>query len=78
VPWFEYAITRAGGELVQGRNLSFVRKREEGVKKRFEEIMRQAPYLLEQACGEHPSETENALPNCSWEKMMKAYILTFP
>jgi hypothetical protein len=73
VPWFEYAITRAGGELVQGRNFSYARKREEGVTKRFEEIMKQVPILLEQACGD-----ENDLSKCSWEKRMKAYILTFP
>lgn len=80
VPWFEYAIARAGGELVQGRNLSYVyaRRREEGVKKRFEEIMKQAPILLEQACGGHPSDDEDALPKCSWEKLMKQYILNFP
>jgi hypothetical protein len=80
VPWFEYAIARAGGDLAQGRNLSYAyaRRREEGVKKRFEEIMKQVPILLEQACGGHPSEDENALPKCSWEKLMKAYILDFP
>ena len=78
VPWFEYAIMRAGGELTQGNNSSYAQKREEGVKKRFEGIMRQAPDLLEQACGRYPSKDENALPNCSWENTMKAYILTFP
>ncbi|KAN0116169.1 DNA-directed RNA polymerase III subunit Rpc31 domain containing protein [Russula decolorans] len=80
VPWFEYAIARAGGELAQGRNISYVyaRRREEGVKKRFEEIMKQVPSLLEQACGGHPSEDENALPKCSWENLMKQYILNFP
>ncbi|KAF8496487.1 hypothetical protein F5888DRAFT_390594 [Russula emetica] len=79
VPWFEYAIARAGGELAQGRNLSYVyARREDGVKKRFEEIMKQAPILLEQACGGHPLESENALPKCSWEKLMKQYILNFP
>jgi hypothetical protein len=82
VPWFEYAIARAGGELPQGRNLSYVYARrpeaEVGVKKRFEEIMKQVPILLEQACGGHPSKDENALPNCSWEKLMKQHILNFP
>lgn len=76
VPWFEYAIARAGEELAQGRNLS--RRREEGVKRRFEEIMKQAPILLEQGCGGRASQGENALPKCSWEKSMKQYILTFP
>ncbi len=80
VPWFEYAVARAGGELAQGRNLSYVyaRRPEEGVKKRFEEIMKQVPILLEQACGGHPSKDENALPKCSWEGLMKQYILNFP
>jgi len=80
VPWFEYAIARAGGELAPGKNLSYVyaRRREEGVKKRFEDIMKQVPILLEQACGGHPSEDENALPKCSWENLMKQYILNFP
>ncbi len=80
VPWFEYAIIRAGGELAQGRNFSYVhaQKREGGVKKRFGEIMRQVPILLEEACGGQPSEGEDALPKCSWEKLMKQYILTFP
>jgi hypothetical protein len=40
--------------------------------------MRQAANLLEQACGGQPSEDEAALPKCSWEKTMKAYILSFP
>ena len=80
VPWFEYAMARAGGESAQGRNLSYVyaRGREDGVKKRFKEIMKQVPSLLEQACGGPPSEYENALPKCSWEKLMKQYILGFP
>ena len=78
VPWFEYAIARAGGELAQDRTSSYARKREEDVKKRFGEIMSKAPDLLEEACGGYPSEDEKALPNCSWENMMKAYILTFP
>ena len=64
----------------KGRNLSYVhsRRREEGVKKRFEEIMKQVPILLEEACGGHPSEDEKALPKCSWEALMKQYILKFP
>jgi len=81
VPWFEYAmITRAGEELAGGRNLSYVyaRRWEESVKTQLKEIMKQAPILLEQACGGHPSEGENALALCSWEKLMKQYILTFP
>jgi hypothetical protein len=84
VLWFEYAIARAGGELwpTQGRNFSYAsvyaRKRDEGAKKRFEEIMKQVPILLEAACGGHASEDESALPKCSWENLMKHYILTFP
>ena len=56
----------------------YARKREEDVKKRLGEIMSQAPDLLEEECGGYPSEDENALPKCSWESMMKAYILTYP
>ena len=84
VPWFEYAVTGAGGELArsvaQERNLSYAyaRKRTEDVKKRFEKTMRQVPILLEEACGGRVSEDENALPKCSWESSMKSYILTFP
>ena len=82
VPWFEYAVTGAGGELAHGvareRNLSHARKREESVEKGFERIMRQVPILLEEACGGHASEDGNALPMCSWEDGMKSYILTFP
>jgi hypothetical protein len=75
VPWFEYAITRGRGKLAQGL---YARKREEDVKKRLGEIMSQAPDLLEEECGGYPSEDENALPKCSWESMMKTYILTYP
>lgn len=80
VPWFEYAIARSGEGLAPGGNFSYVyaQRREEGVKKRLKEIMKQAPILLEQACGGHSSGGENALPKCSWEKLMKQYILTFP
>jgi hypothetical protein len=78
VPWFEYAVAREGGGLSEGRDFSYTRRQEEGVKKRLEEIMRQGANLLEQACGGHPSEDEAALPKCSWEKSMKAYILSFP
>jgi hypothetical protein len=84
VPWFEYAVTGAGGELArslaqaQGRNLSYPRKREESAKKGFERIMRRLPVLLEEACGGRASEDGDALPECSWEGSMKRYILTFP
>jgi len=86
VPWFEYVVTGGGGELarglVQGRNFSHARTREtkseESVKKQLKNIMRQASSLLETACGGPASEDEKALPNCSWEEAMKAYILTFP
>ncbi|KAI0296473.1 hypothetical protein BC826DRAFT_908451 [Russula brevipes] len=64
--------------MTQGRYSSYVRKRQQTVKKRFEAIMRQTAGLLEKACGGHPSEDEDALPKCSWEEDMKTYILTFP
>jgi len=83
VPWFEYAVTGAGGELArsaaQGRNLSYARKRnDESVKKGFEKIMKQTTDLFEEACGGRASEDGKALPKCSWEGSMKSYILTFP
>jgi hypothetical protein len=71
-----------GGELVHGvpsrKNFQYVRKREEDVGKAFKEIMRQVPDLLEQVCGGKPTEDGSALPDCSWEAAMKAFILTFP
>jgi hypothetical protein len=82
VPWFEYAVIGAGGELARSleldKNHSYVRRREENVKKEFERIVRQVPILLEEACGGRASEDENALPKCSWEDRMKSYTLTFP
>lgn len=71
-----------GGELAHGvpsrKNFQYMRKREEDVRKGFEEIMRQVPVLLEKACGGKPTEDASALPDCSWEEAMKAFILTFP
>ena len=83
VPWFEYAVTGAGGELArsaaQGRNLSYAQKRDdESVKKGFEKIMKQTTVLIEEACGGRASEEGKALLKCSWEGSMKSYILTFP
>jgi len=86
VPWFEYVITGAGGELArglaQGRNFSHTwtreMKDEVSVKRQLRKIMGQVSGLLEKACGGHAFEDENALPNCSWEDAMKRYILTFP
>ncbi|KAH9996711.1 hypothetical protein BJV74DRAFT_768996 [Russula compacta] len=82
VPWFEYTVRRAGGELAWnpawGRDLSYAPGRKESVKRRFKEIMGMAPHLFEEGCGGHPSEEENALAKCSWEEEMKKYILTFP
>jgi hypothetical protein len=75
VPWF---VSGTGGELALRRNFPYVRKREESMKKEFEAIMRRVPKFLEQACGDDPSEDVNALPGCSWEAAMKAFILTFP
>ena len=72
----------AQGELAQsvplGKNIQYVRKREEDVEKGFKEIMGQVPSLLEEACGGNPTEDASALPDCSWEEAMKAFFLTFP
>jgi len=76
--WFEYMISGAGGELAPRKNFPSSWKREESVKKEFEAIMREVPKRLEQACGGDPSEDVNALPGCSWEARMKAFIHTFP
>lgn len=70
------------GELAHGvspgKNFQYMRKREEDVGKAFKEIMRQVPDLLEQVCGGKPTEDASALPDCSWEEAMKAFILTYP
>lgn len=34
--------------------------------------------LLEKICGGTGTGTTNGLPDCSWEKGMKAFILSFP
>ena len=83
VPWFEYAATGAGRELarsaVHGRSLSYAWKREEeGTKKQYQKYMGRIPMLLEEACGGRATEDEDGLPECSWQKEMKEYILTFP
>jgi hypothetical protein len=69
-------------ELAQGvppgKNIQYVRKREEDVEKVFKEIMAQVPDLLEEVCRGKPTEDASALPGCSWEEAMKAYILSFP
>lgn len=76
------AAQGVGGELVQGmppgKNIQYLRKREEDVEKEFKEIMGQVPVLLEEMCGGKPTEDASALPDCSWEEAMKAFILTYP
>ncbi|KAF8273452.1 hypothetical protein EI94DRAFT_1564147 [Lactarius quietus] len=76
------AARGTGGEPAQGvppgKTVQYVRKREEDVSKKFEEIMGQVSVLLEKECGGKPTEDASALPDCSWEKAMKAFILTFP
>ncbi len=83
VSTFSDGATRGvGGELAHGvpprKNFQYVRKREEDVRNEFEKIMGQVPVLLEQACGGKPTEDASALPGCSWEEAMKAFILTYP
>ena len=76
------AAQEAGRELAQGvppgKNIRYLRKREEDVEKEFKEIMGQVPVLLEEMCGGKPTEDTSALPDCSWEEAMKAFILTYP
>lgn len=42
------------------------------------DILSQVGVLLERYCGGPATENTNALPQCSWETSMKAYILSFP
>jgi hypothetical protein len=69
-------------ELAQGvplgKNIQYVRKREENVEKELMKIMAQVPDLLEVVCEGKPTEDASALPGCSWEEAMKAFILSFP
>ncbi|RDB27950.1 hypothetical protein Hypma_002291 [Hypsizygus marmoreus] len=41
-------------------------------------ILRRIPSKLEAVCGGIRSESTKGLPNCSWEKQMKEFILSFP
>lgn len=63
-----------------GKNIQYVRKREEDVENGFKKIMARVPDLLQEACGGKPSEDADtsSLPSCSWEEAMKAFILSFP
>jgi uncharacterized Zn finger protein len=53
-------------------------KREEDVKAQLKETMSNIPIWLEQVCGGSGYGDVNGLPECSWETLMKDYILTFP
>ena len=72
----------ARGELAHGvppwKNFQYLRKRDEDVGNVFKEIMMQVSDLLKKACGGRPTDDANALPNCSWEDDMKAFILSYP
>lgn len=52
-------------------------KRSYAVKDQLKSIMSNIQSLLLDICGGSDGET-GGLPNCSWEKAMKSYILTFP
>lgn len=63
-----------------GKNIQYVRKREEDVENGFKKIMAGVPGLMQEACGGKSSEgaDTSSLPDCSWEEAMKAFILSFP
>jgi hypothetical protein len=48
------------------------------VKKVLKEELGKLGMLLEKRCGGTGTGVTNGLPDCSWEKDLKAYILTFP
>ncbi|KAI0327587.1 hypothetical protein GY45DRAFT_1308512 [Cubamyces sp. BRFM 1775] len=53
-------------------------KRAQDVQKGLKSVMEQVHGLLGEACGADGTEATNRLPDCSWEKEMKEYILSFP
>src|SRR5882762_8664324 len=74
-----YVRSREGGNLdSRNRNLPYMRKREEKMRTQFKAIMKRAPILLANACGEPATDANDALPGCSWNATMIPYILSFP
>ncbi|KAH9899164.1 hypothetical protein C8Q73DRAFT_678779 [Cubamyces lactineus] len=53
-------------------------KRAQDVKTGLRSIMEQIHGLLANVCGGDGPEATNGLPNCSWEREMKEFILSFP
>lgn len=53
-------------------------RHEQKLKDELRRIMNQMPLRLEKACGGSGTGAMNGLPNCSWEKRMKEYILSYP
>ena len=58
--------------------LSALPKRAQDVRAGLKTILAQTCALLEEACGGSGEGDTNGLPHCSWEEVMKEYILTFP
>lgn len=53
-------------------------RREEDTQARLRDIMRAIGPMLLQTCGGAEDGETNGLAECSWEREMKEYILTFP
>ncbi|KAI0262527.1 hypothetical protein BC834DRAFT_971902 [Gloeopeniophorella convolvens] len=73
----ERAVVKAAAGDAR-RNFPYVRKREESVKKRFGEIVKDLGAQVEHACGGRAGEEADALPGCSWENAMRPFILSYP
>ncbi|GJE88164.1 hypothetical protein PsYK624_042470 [Phanerochaete sordida] len=57
---------------------SFLTKREDDTRTKLQDIMRNVGSMLLQTCGGSEDGETNGLADCSWEKAMKEYILSFP
>ncbi|KAI0073780.1 hypothetical protein K474DRAFT_1666197 [Panus rudis PR-1116 ss-1] len=57
---------------------SATKRDDENLKAGLRNIMAQVEPLLSDQCGGTPYGATNGLPECSWEREMKEYILTFP
>ncbi|TFY80077.1 hypothetical protein EWM64_g3928 [Hericium alpestre] len=57
---------------------AYLARRAKSVQSGLRQIMDGIPKMLLDGCGGQASDGQDALPKCSWEDAMKAYILTFP
>ncbi|KAI0659723.1 hypothetical protein C8Q70DRAFT_1153655 [Cubamyces menziesii] len=53
-------------------------KRAQDIKPALKSVLEQAHGLLANACGADGVEATNGLPHCSWEVIMKEFILSYP